>query len=112
MAAVRDSATLRRLYPAADRHFARLRIRRNQTDIGWAVVGERRKDSKYGSMTVGSIVDWWGSPEDASAVIEAATRELETPKADLIVSNQSHMARGHPLEPCGFFKGPAHFIVP
>ena len=110
MAAVRDSATLRRLYPAADRHFTRLRIQRNQTDIGWAVVGERRKDSKYGSMTVGSIVDCWASPEDAIAVIEAATRELEAQKVDLIVSNQSHLAWGHALERCGFFKGPSNFI--
>ena len=110
MAAVRDSGTLRRLYPAADRHFTRLRIQRNQTDIGWAVVGERRKDSKYGSMTVGSIVDCWASPEDAIAVIEAATRELEAQKVDLIVSNQSHLAWGHALERCGFFKGPSNFI--
>jgi hypothetical protein len=110
MAAVRDSATLRRLYPAADRNFTRLRIRRNETDIGWAVVGERRKDSKYGSMTVGSIVDCWASPEDAIAVMEAATRELEAQNVDLIVSNQSHMAWGHALERCGFFKGPSNFI--
>jgi hypothetical protein len=110
MAAVRDSSTLRRLYPAADRHFTRLRIRRNETDIGWAVVGERRKDSKYGSMTVGSIVDCWASPEDAIAVMEAATSELEAQKVDLIVSNQSHMAWGHALEGCGFFKGPSNFI--
>ena len=110
MAAIRDSATLRRLYPAADRHFTRLRVRRNQTDIGWAVVGEKRKDSKYGSMTVGSIVDCWASPEDAIAVMEAATRELEAQNVDLIVSNQSHLAWGHALERCGFFKGPSNFI--
>src|SRR5260370_14382142 len=108
MAAVRDSATLRRLYPAADRHFARLRIRRNQTDIGWAVVGERRKDSKYGSMTVGSIVDCWASPEDASAVIEAATRELETPKMDLIISDHSHIAWRHTLQRRGFSIARSH----
>lgn len=110
MAALRDTATLCRLYPAEDRHFTRLRIRRNETDIGWAVVGERRKDLKYGSMTVASIVDCWSSPEDAIAVTEAATGELEAQKVDLIVSNQSHMAWGHALERCGFFKGPSNFI--
>jgi hypothetical protein len=110
MAAVRDSATLRRLYPAADRHFTRLRIRRNQIDIGWAVVGEKRKDPKYGSMTVGSIVDAWASPADAIAVIKAATRELEAQNVDLIVSNQSHLAWGHALGRSGFFQGPSNFI--
>jgi hypothetical protein len=110
LAAVRDSATLRRLYPETDQHFTRLRIRRNEIDIGWAVVGERRKDSKYGSMTVGSIVDCWASPEDAIAVIQAATRELEAQNVDLIVSNQSHTAWGQALERCGFFTGPSNFI--
>ncbi len=110
MAAVRDSATLSRLYPAADQHFTRLRIRRNEIDIGWAVVAERRKDSKYGSMNVGSIVDCWASPEDAITVIQAATHELEAQSVDLIVSHQSHVAWGHALERCGFFKGPSNFI--
>jgi hypothetical protein len=110
MAAVRDSVTLRRLYPAADRHFTRLRIRRNESDIGWTVVGERRKDPKHGSMNVGSILDCWASPENALAVAQAATRELEAQNVDLIVSNQSHIAWGHALERCGFFKGPSNFI--
>ena len=61
-------------------------------------------------MTVGSIVDCWASPEDAIAVMEPATRELEAQNVDLIVSNQSHLAWGHALERCGFFKGPSNFI--
>jgi hypothetical protein len=110
MAAVRDSATLRRLYPATDHHFTRLRIRRDGVDAGWAVVGERRKDAKYGSMKVGSILDGWASPENALAVAQAATRELEAQDADLIVSNQSHIAWSRALERCGFFTGPSNFI--
>jgi hypothetical protein len=110
MTAIRDSTILQRLYPAADGHFSRLRIRRNEIDIGWAVVGERRKDSKYGSLTVGSIVDGWASPENALAVMQAATRELEAQNVDLIVSNQSDKAWGRALESCGFFKGPSNFI--
>lgn len=110
MTTVRDSDTLRRLYARTDEHFTRLRIRRGATDIGWAVVGKRRKDAKYGSMWVGSIVDCWASPENALAVAQAATKELETQGADLIVSNQSHTSWGHALEHCGFFKGPSNFI--
>jgi len=53
MTAVRDFQTLRTLYPASDAHFTRLRVHRSGHDIGWAVVGERRKDGKYGSNARG-----------------------------------------------------------
>jgi hypothetical protein len=110
LAADRDSATLRRLYSSGDQHFTRLRVSRNGIDIGWTVVGERRRDLKYGSMKVASIVDCWATPENAPAVAYAATSELETQKVDLIVSNQSRAAWGHALGACGFFTGPSNFI--
>jgi hypothetical protein len=110
MAAKRDSSTLRTLYDAADRHFTRLRVSRKGIDLGWAVVGERRKDSKYGSMKVGSIVDCWASPENAAAVAELATRELEEQGMDLVLSNQGHKAWGCALQGCGFFRGPSNFV--
>jgi len=110
MAAARDSLTLRRLYAASDTHFTRLRVSRNGIAIGWAVVGERRKDSKFGSMRVGSIVDCWAAPENALEILQAATLELESQNVDLIVSNQSHATWGRMLEACGFFKGPSNFI--
>jgi hypothetical protein len=110
LSANRDSATLRRLYTSSDQHFTRLRVSRTGIDVGWAVVGERRKDSKYGSMKVGSIVDCWAAPETAHVVTQAATRALENQNVDLIVSNQSHVAWGNALEARGFFKGPSNFI--
>jgi hypothetical protein len=110
LSADRDSATLRRLYASSDQHFTRLRVRQNGIDVGWAVVGERRKDSKYGAMKVGSIVDCWASPENAHVVTHAATRELEDQNVDLIVSNQSNFAWGNALNACGFFRGPSNFI--
>jgi hypothetical protein len=110
MTAVRDSAALRTLYAASDHHFTRLRIRRNGNDIGWAVVGERRKDEKYGAMRVGSIVDCWASPEDALPVVRAAADVLEQSGYDLIVSNQSHYQWGRALEQCGFLQANSNFI--
>lgn len=110
MTAVRDSAALRTLYAASDQHFTRLRIRRNGNDIGWAVVGERRKDEKYGAMRVGSIVDCWASPEDALPVMRAAADTLEQGGYDLIVSNQSHHEWGRALEQCGFLRAESNFI--
>jgi hypothetical protein len=108
--AVRDSATLRILYAASDQHFTRLRIRRNGNDIGWAVVGQRRKDEKYGAMRVGSIVDCWASPEDALPVLRAAADVLEQSGHDLIVSNQSHHQWGRALKQCGFSPADSNFI--
>ena len=92
MATVRDANTLRLLYPASLTHVKRLRVSRNGIPIGWAIVGIRRKDAKFGEMRVGSIVDCWASPENATAVIRAATQSLEKDDVDLIVSNQSHHA--------------------
>jgi hypothetical protein len=110
LCAVRDSTTLRSLYPAGDHHFSRMRVRQHGKDIGWAVVGERRRDQKYGSLRVGSIIDCWASPEDALPVIRAATEELEKTGVDLIVSNQSHAAWCGAMQAAGFLKAESNFI--
>lgn len=113
-ATVRDARTLRLLYPPnATSKIAsskRLRVNRNGSVIGWAIVGIRRKDAKFGSMRVGSIVDCWAMPENATAVIRAATRDLENDHVDLIVSNQSHQVWCGALEQSGFLKGPTNFV--
>lgn len=110
MTAVRDCQTLRTLYPATDTYFVRLRVRRGGQDIGWAVVGERRKDEKYGAMRVASIVDCWAAPEDALPVVQAAWSALVDQGADLIVSNQSHYLWTLALEHAGFLSSPSNFI--
>ena len=111
LAAVRDANTLRLLYPAqATSTTKRLRVNRNGAAIGWAIVGERRKDPKFGHMRVGSIVDCWANPENAAAVVQAATQALEKDDLDLIVSNQSHHVWCRAFENAGFLKGPSTFI--
>jgi hypothetical protein len=87
-----------------------LRVSRNGAAIGWAIIGERRKDPKFGRMRVGSIVDCWASPENVAAVVRAATQALEKDGVDLIVSNQSHHAWRRAFERAGFLKGPSTFI--
>jgi hypothetical protein len=113
-ATVRDANTLRLLYPpnfSSDIASTRgLRVSRNGSAIGWAIIGLRRKDPKFGEMRVGSIVDCWALPENAATVIQAATQALEKDGVDLIVSNQSHHAWCGALEKAGFLKGPSTFI--
>jgi len=111
MTAVRDSGTLQTLYPASDRHFTRLKVSRDGIDVGWAVVAERRRDPKYGTMRVGSIVDCWSLPDDALAVVRAAADVLEDQGMELIVSNQSHNSWRRALKDAGFLQAESNFIL-
>ena len=108
--AVRDAAALRTLYPPAETHLARLVIKRNGAAIGWAVVGERRKDAKYGNMRVGSVVDCFALPGELFSVVRAATETLERRGFDLILSNQSHQAWGEAFKAAGYLPGPSNFL--
>jgi hypothetical protein len=108
--AVRNSEALRILYPAAETHLTRIVMKRNGTAIGWAVVGERRKDEKYGNMRVGSVVDCFALPGEMFSVVRGATRTLERQGFDLILSNQSHRAWGEAFRASGYLPGPSNFI--
>jgi hypothetical protein len=110
MTAVRDREILSTLYPSEESNFTRLRVSRNGVDVGWAVVGERRKDAKYGSMRVGSIIDCLALPDHAMAVVRAAVQTLESRGMDLIVSNQSHAMWCRALEGAGFLQAESNFI--
>lgn len=110
MTAVRDKEVLSVLFPPENSNFIRIRVSRDGADVGWAVVGERRKDAKYGSMKVGSVVDCWAAPEHAIAVVRAAVQALEQRGMDLIVSNQSHMVWRRAFEAAGFYQAESNFI--
>ena len=109
--AVRDAKALRVLYPPAETHLTRMIMKRNGSAIGWAVVGERRKDAKYGNMRVGSVVDCFALPGELFSVVRGATQTLERQGFDLILSNQSHQAWGEAFKAGGYLLGPSNFIV-
>jgi hypothetical protein len=108
--AVRDAEALRILYPAAETHLTRIVMERNGAAIGWAVVGERRKDEKYGNMRVGSVVDCFALPGEWFSVVRGATATLERQGFDLILSNQSHQGWGEAFKAAGYLPGPSNFI--
>jgi hypothetical protein len=108
--AVRNAEALRTLYPAEQTHLTRLVVKRNGSAIGWAVVGERRKDAKYGNMRVGSVVDCFALPGELFSVVRCATQTLEQQGFDLILSNQSHQAWGEAFKAAGYLPGPSNFI--
>lgn len=109
-AAVRDAEGLHSLYSATQPHLTRIVVQRGGVAIGWAVVGERRKDAKYGNMRVGSVVDCFALPGDMFSVVRCATRTLERQGFDLILSNQSHQAWGKAFKRAGYLSGPSNFI--
>jgi len=108
--AVRDAEALRTLYPPEQTHLTRLVVKRDDSAIGWAVVGERRKDAKYGQMRVGSVVDCFALPGELFSVVRCATQTLERQGFDLILSNQSHRAWGEAFKAAGYLPGPSNFI--
>lgn len=108
--AVRDAAALDILYPPAQTHLTRVVMNRNGVPIGWAVVGERRKDAKYGNMRVGSVVDCFALSGESFSLVRGATQILERQGFDLILSNQSHQAWGEAFKAAGYLPGPSNFV--
>ncbi len=108
--AVRDAEALNALYPSAQKHLTRLIVKRNGSTIGWAVVGERRKDAKYGNLRVGSVVDCFALPGELFSVVRGATQKLQRQGFDLILSNQSHQAWGEAFKTAGYLTGPSNFL--
>jgi len=108
--AVRDAESLRILYPASQTLLTRIIMERNGAAIGWAVVGERRRDTKYGDLRVGSVVDCFALPGKCFSVVRGATKTLERQGFDLILSNQSHRGWSEAFQAAGYLPGPSNFI--
>jgi hypothetical protein len=108
--AVHDAEALRVLYPTVQTHLRRIFVRVDERAVGWAVIGERRKDPKYGNMRVGSVVDCFALPGEWPSVVRAATQALERQGFDLILSNQSHQAWGEAFKAAGYLVGPSNFV--
>jgi hypothetical protein len=109
-AALRDAEALQTLYPPTQTKLTRLVVKRAGSAIGWAVVGERRKDAKYGDLRVGSVVDCLAPAADMFSVVKAATKALEHQGFNLILSNQSHHSWGAAFAAAGYLQGPSNFI--
>jgi hypothetical protein len=110
LTAIRDSEVLRKLYPSSQAHFTRLQIVRGREFLGWAVVAERGPKARFGNMRVGSVVDCFAAPENALAVVQAATETLREEGFDMIVTNQSNAEWGKAFERAGFLSGPSNFL--
>jgi hypothetical protein len=111
--AVRNRAVLDILYPADNKRFMRLEVRRQGRLIGWALLLDTplTEHKFFGNMRLGSIADALAAPADAPAVVACARQALLDGGADLIVSNQSHVAWQKAMRMCGFLRGPSNFLL-
>ena len=108
--AVRDSEALRQLYPPSETHLRRIIVKVGGEPVGWAVVGERREDSKYGAMRVASVVDCFATSGHYLSVVRCATEALAGKDFDLILTNQSHQDWVKAFRAAGYLPGPSNFI--
>ena len=109
--ALRDADAMNALCPTEQRHDewpepTRLRITRGGADIGFAVVMDKQLagDARFGDMRIGMIVDTFGLPEDAGAVVHAAFEHLRAKGVDMVMANQAHPGWVQGFEDAGFFK--------
>jgi len=109
---VRDAATLARVYPVERKRFERLRVRRGNQDLGWAVLQltEMKDNPNFGCLHVGRITDVLAAPADAGVVVRAAAERLAERGADVIVSNQLHPAWCAALRRSGFLRGRSNYV--
>jgi hypothetical protein len=112
LVAVRDAATLERLYPETDRRFVRIRIADGTATVGWVVVmnNQQTAHKHFGAMRLGSIVDGLARCGHESDLVRAATRFLIADGADLIVTNQAHESWRSALDLNGYIRGPSNFL--
>ena len=113
LVAIRDRTNLEALYGKAFPGLIFLRMTRDRKNIGWASVLDTAMSGhrQFGNLRVGTIVDGCCTPDDAPAVIRAATSFLDQRSVDLIVSNQTHRAWVEGLRASGFLQGPSNFAL-
>jgi len=108
---LRDAATLNRVYPKEKPRLRRLRVARGGATLGWAVLQAARMSDNpnFGNLYVGRLTDTFAAPEDAVAVVRAATDALAADGVDVMLSNQSHPAWCEALRSNAFLSAPSNF---
>ena len=100
-------------YPQKYPFVIKLRIKRNGDDAGWACVTlmdyHKTPDPRFGRSKVGMILDYFGLPEDAGPILNAAKNYLRQLNVDLIVANVTPGPWEMSLKSLGFIKRPSNF---
>ena len=109
-AAVRNHKYLKTLY--SNERFIKLKFMDNKKIVGWSIslCSQLQNHKQFGNMKLGSIVDCLSLKGYETNIIKMTTEVLMNKKADLIVSNQSHVFWKNAFRSSSFIKGPSNFI--
>jgi hypothetical protein len=112
LAAWRDRAALRLMYPPGSRKYLKWVWRSPQGAVGWAVALDTQMSGHkyFGDLRVGTIVDAFGDPAHAVALMGQVTRALAARGVDLVVSNQTSGVWVDALRQAGFSSGPSNYL--
>jgi hypothetical protein len=108
----RDSQAMNAIYPTRERSYIRLKVWDGARLAGWAILLDMhlKDDKRFGRVRAGQIVDCFGAPDEAAAVMRGACRFLEDRGVDFIRSHQSHPAWCKALRNSGFLQGSSYFL--
>jgi hypothetical protein len=112
LGALRDGATLSKLYDRPGQKTLRLVLGRGAERTGWAAcLATQFENHKYfGDLKVGTIVDGLCLRGQERSLFGAAIDLLESHQVDLIVTNQSFLPYRQAIVSCGFRSGPSNFL--
>jgi hypothetical protein len=91
----RSARTMRILYPRDNSRYTKLRVSdAGGRTLGWVVVTVNTlQDHHYfGNARLGAIIDMFGHPDHARAIISAGVNAVREADADLVVVNQANTA--------------------
>jgi hypothetical protein len=113
IAAVRSAAVLEAAFPSSVPGVVRLRAVRGGATIGWAVVqvtdARGQATGPFGRISLGLLGDVFGAPQDAAAIMAAATRYLSAREVDFLMTSQAHPAWQAAALDCRYVAGPSNF---
>ena len=112
LAAWRDRDALGLMYPAGSRTYLKWMARSPQGAVGWAVALDTQMSGHkyFGDLRVGTIVDAFGDPAHAVALMRQVSRALAARGVDLVVSNQTSRVWVDALRQSGFMSGPSNYL--
>lgn len=112
MIADRSKDALNLLYPARNKRFIRIKVKRAGQAIGWLLLLDTQMNNNrhFGNLRVGSIVDCLATTANAETVVHAGKKFLLNRGVDLIISNQSHAAWTGALRANGFLQAPSNCV--
>lgn len=109
----RDQRTLAELYPDSDARLLRFSIRQKGRPVGWSVCFNTpmTDHNHFGNMRVATILDSIAEPGAEAATVTLTARVLKRERADLVVSNQTHLFWQDPFRRCGFRTAPSNYLL-